>query len=1206
MSPDISKFTVCHPALDDNAFEPKLIEELAETTIRKKFKVEQDLVTYDMCKSSYGYDSACEIQSVTDRDGNEIHLLGSPNTMQGVLNMLVLPLINVVVPEHKAKLASGVFGRLFYLERLPEGPEKQHEIEKFLLDYGSHFHIGGSVQIGAVFECVILNQQYDEEDHEDMWSIIYDASKKNYQASKQKVWVKVKMIVDDEDVPKERLSEYKVRILSIGNLPINRDVDKWKREILQSTDHLPVIKRINSSVVGIWDLIKKEEVFTDSKSLAHQMKAVWEEIFKKRSPGSTDENHRQMELHRLLEMLNLQQYYPGKLSRQEALMLKPQNLKERQLTEESDVLAEDSMEEQYGGPLAMQDVAMSLIDKLIGIDYRCRNREIWRCSLSVPSRSNRPEDHFSASRVVLPHPQDVLLLAYQCCDPALQQLLASKMSICRLAIPFIIPREGDKLAVSLGPLHNITIEWAGASVKSFTKHPMHVISFIRIGKAHMSKSETINNILSSDTDTSSHDTFYHGQLWPSGMSPRTVANGVVEISHFIPLEGKKILRKEFILMNLRGDSSLYPNQRKVLGKLSSILVIFININDLTQQHFLDQLEDCRQSTKGQIILFLTCDRHNIPPKDLITEYTKRIDPAFYEYEPAFHYSEKGKNVKIESEIQFAQTALLNKHLWSSDIPVKSLEQHAADCACFQDVHVDAELGDYCKEAKEKVQQIVREMLVDTKIPNKKMLRLQGDLWTKWTKCLKFKHWSRTSETLHEINEIKEDMKKIRHDQFTLCEQMPQFFKIFIDTLHKTYETGHYEYQNFFYRLLMIEFDAISHKCLPELHQTVREKQQAVNNASPREDQRRLKGEASKAEEALYNASIGVEHFMRELAQVYECTHAEYITEVRIPQWASDLPKTAANLLLSGLPLEIMDGDTGFVPLTWVKQVFSSLEATLGTDKKLFVLSCIGIQSSGKSTLLNTMFGLEFAVGAGRASRGIFAHLLQVDKSQSNIPCDFVLVLDTEGLRAPERSSENISNDHELATLVVGLADLTLVNIKGENITEISEVLEMVVFAFLRIREADDTRKQKKQKCMFLHQNVTAVNAAEKMKNDHRLLRQTLDDRIKAVAAKGRYKIHQFSEIIQFDGKRHAWYFYDLLAGNPPMAPANPLYAEKARQLKQQIFKDATEGRTFADFCDNFEDLWKAMLDDDIVFSFRHSATVKSFLEINSLRWRQST
>ena len=156
-----------------------------------------------------------------------------------------------------------------------------------------------------------------------------------------------------------------------------------------------------------------------------------------------------------------------------------------------------------------------------------------------------------------------------------------------------------------------------------------------------------------------------------------------------------------------------------------------------------------------------------------------------------------------------------------------------------------------------------------------------------------------------------------------CKQMPRFLKTFIDTLISTSEAVHSEYQYFFYRWLMIELDAISRKCLPKLRQTVKEKQKACDNTSSQHTQvQLLKEKARKAEEALYNAGIGMEHLMRELGQVYECIHAEHdISKVRIPQWASDLPETAANLLLSGLPLEIMNGDTGCVPLSWVKQVF---------------------------------------------------------------------------------------------------------------------------------------------------------------------------------------------------------------------------------------------------------------------------------------------
>ena len=87
---------------------------------------------------------------------------------------------------------------------------------------------------------------------------------------------------------------------------------------------------------------------------------------------------------------------------------------------------------------------------------------------------------------------------------------------------------------------------------------------------------------------------------------------------------------------------------------------------------------------------------------------------------------------------------------------------------------------------------------------------------------------------------------------------------------------------------------------------------------------------------------------------------------------------AAELLISGYPLELMDGDAPHVPMCWVMAVLDKLEQLL-SGKKLFILSILGIQSSGKSTLLNTMFGLRFTVSAGRCTRGAFIQLLPLNE-----------------------------------------------------------------------------------------------------------------------------------------------------------------------------------------------------------------------------------
>ena len=74
----------------------------------------------------------------------------------------------------------------------------------------------------------------------------------------------------------------------------------------------------------------------------------------------------------------------------------------------------------------------------------------------------------------------------------------------------------------------------------------------------------------------------------------------------------------------------------------------------------------------------------------------------------------------------------------------------------------------------------------------------------------------------------------------------------------------------------------------------------------------------------------------------------------------------------------MDGDTALVPITWVKAVFQEVKSLVG-DKKLIVLSVVGLQSSGKSTLLNLMFGLNFTVNAGRCTKGLYCVMIPVDR-----------------------------------------------------------------------------------------------------------------------------------------------------------------------------------------------------------------------------------
>uniref|UniRef100_A0A8C3U246 VLIG-type G domain-containing protein n=1 Tax=Catharus ustulatus TaxID=91951 RepID=A0A8C3U246_CATUS len=63
------------------------------------------------------------------------------------------------------------------------------------------------------------------------------------------------------------------------------------------------------------------------------------------------------------------------------------------------------------------------------------------------------------------------------------------------------------------------------------------------------------------------------------------------------------------------------------------------------------------------------------------------------------------------------------------------------------------------------------------------------------------------------------------------------------------------------------------------------------------------------------------------------------------QWCQK-DKELTQLMVSGYPVELMDGDASYLPLRWVGAIFDSLIERLG-DKRVFVLSVLGIQSTGK-------------------------------------------------------------------------------------------------------------------------------------------------------------------------------------------------------------------------------------------------------------------
>ncbi|OWK17985.1 hypothetical protein Celaphus_00009118, partial [Cervus elaphus hippelaphus] len=513
---------------------------------------------------------------------------------------------------------------------------------------------------------------------------------------------------------------------------------------------------------------------------------------------------------------------------------------------------------------------------------------------------------------------------------------------------------------------------------------------------------------------------------------------------------------------------------------------------------------------------------------------------------------------------------------------------------------------HCKEAKEKAENLMtllREMEIRQVKEN--LLPLQGKLWQRW--CEKDRELYHLREKGNRSieqhkSETETEKQMIRQEQLRKAFPVKALMCSVLEILQNHSET---HTKLYFLQWLNVALDNLTAQHLENLNEkkkalVLKQKQEATNSSSLKDWQHEI--EAISRE--INDCTLGIEHILRETGQIYEAL--EEASPMKDTLFLS-LPHIAADLMISGVPIELMDGDVSHVPLRWVAAVFDKLSEKLG-NKRLFVLSVLGLQSSGKSTLLNALFGLQFTVSAGRCTRGAYMQLLKVEETfTAELGFDFVLVVDTEGLRAPEFSNKSQNHDNELATFVIGLGNLTLINIMGENPSEMQDILQIVVQAFLRMKQVKISPS-----CLFVHQNVGEVTAKEETMEGRSRLEERLD-KMAALAAEEEQcsDVTCFSDVIKFDVNTHVYYFAHLWDGNPPMAPPNPRYSHNVQELKSRILVTAQQESRgsimkISDVKLRVQDLWRALLTENFIFSFRNTeeAMAMSNLETmyNSWTW----
>ena len=839
----------------------------------------------------------------------------------------------------------------------------------------------------------------------------------------------------------------------------------------------------------------------------------------------------------LLRSLGLEEYYPQKLKENESSVVR----------KVSKI------------PLKKpKKIPFVVLQKLMMVNTECRS------SLFEPPNRKSKEQELHDGTV---HPMDALLALILCSDHFLRQIVFSKLAVCQLAVPFLLPdAKKGTVTLLLWAMRSIVKEYyfsGETREERIIECKAPIVSFMRYGELpNISKSELINTIMFNYNN----NTFFHWNL-VKGEPLRVAADGLVDMGWYLPSKNqmKNLFPCVVTIANLHGDCSVHTKQLHFLAKCSFTNVVLVNSLDVLSDDDIGMLRALSKVPGGLVLL--SCEQSEETSKLLKGVAYSEISLLDSGYKKSF------QTVKDEFK-NILQKQSLTKHIHS-----------ITECVALAkeiDIVIDEETEE-CKCGRELALDHIDRVKSETHNKDE-LFPLQGkELWHKWAKENKALH--RIPSYIHsEIEKYKQEKirakKEIRLQQWKQMSSVPLLVSKFYSNI--IYLENGEEATSYYLYWIKLFLDDHSREVRKKLYPKYTQEKMKLPNSEKK---------FKEIVDRMIAASIGLYHFMREFGQMYETAQEMKKSYPPADTLVVQLPMIAARLLLSGHSFEIMDGDASHVPITWVSAVLEEVTRQLHNPNVL-VVSVLGVQSTGTSTLLNTVFGLQFPVSAGRCTRGVFMQLVSLDRKLSKkMNYSHILVIDTEGLRAPELSSE-LSNihDNEIATFVIGIADVTIINQFGEVFAEMENILQIVVHALLRMKEV-----KKKSKVVFVHQNVPGLLAREKGDHGRLSFKQMLDEMTLLAAKEERCesKYKSFNDVIKFRDDEDVFNFPSLWKGDPPMAPVNPGYSDKALKLKSHVLKTPSH-YSMCSFIKHLNGVWGSILYEDFVFSFKNTLEVAAY------------
>ncbi|XP_072406616.1 interferon-induced very large GTPase 1-like [Chiloscyllium punctatum] len=871
----------------------------------------------------------------------------------------------------------------------------------------------------------------------------------------------------------------------------------------------------------------------------------------------------------------------------------------------SDLLNISTETLQHKSPDSPQDIPGYFLRNLMMVNSEARNLK-----LKPTKKQNQSElrrlDFLSQDRSCESeyHPLDIIVSIFLCADPFLQQELMVKMSLCQFALPLLLPAGNKGCIFLLWALRSIVKKWCPLSLRDSagfketnmvtTNIPM--FSFIRLGSCSISKSMILNKVLSRSQQH--HNFFIHADMECGNLS-RRISDGLVELCWYLPSGSVDLdlFPEPMTILNLRGDAKVLHTQVQFLTNISSAVFLWIDNVDNDTSKILKSLTQCPAS----IYIVLTGNSVSSETEQHLNEL---IDSSVLKEEQILARVMRNNAEFTEALQSILRQVLVRTYQEITSQGLRSLEK-LAKIARVKGIVIDED-EKLCSLGKARSESIYN--YIEGKAINQfksESMSFQGHTWQQISKIEKEqcrpKNREEKSVQVY-CNDLEEEKSKLQKQQ--RAKGISADMKRFIAAL------THSDERKYMLQWMKFGLDSKSRETLSVLHDKYKALYEKSQEQSQQKDSTTNKLLQQLDQQITANA-LGLEHFMREIGLIYETLIKQEYHNKEESRLVQMLPDIVANLLLDGFPLELVDGDVSNIPLQWVTDVLKAVEvrisretSVIGRETKVFVLTVLGVQSTGKSTLLNTMFGLQFAVSSGRCTRGAFMQLIKITGDlQKELGCGYIMVIDTEGLKAPELSNIDGSSerDNELATLVIGLSDVTLVNMAMENSTEMKDVLQIVVHAFIRMGEVG-----KRPVCYFVHQNVNDVSAHDQNIRGRKHLLEQLDEmtRAAAIMEKRDQQFSKFSDVLEYDAVENNWNIPGLWHGNPPMAAVNSSYSHKVLELKKRLFQNLKENTkkrkpsTISEFIQWTKSLWTAVKYENFIFSFRNSLVAEAYKDLS--------